>query len=214
MADKNKLTDQSVSNIDKAIANAQARKALRTGNQEAGTASTATKAPAEQKRPRLSDEEKAAKQAERDAERAQRKTLRTAAREAKLAERSANKQPAHMKKVQKAAERLTSLGQASLLLFNEATTNLPAGELAALAQHIQHFNRVKATERALQQKLEAGTEVTVVSGDQRYVGKVGRVSKVQRIHCYVEIEGLARPAYLFTSDVVPTSAGELSTATA
>lgn len=213
MAEK-KLGDQDVSAIDKALANAKARKAAKengaataaSGDKSAATPA-APKAPA---RPKLTDEEKAARTAKRDAERAERKANRDAARATKLAERAANRQPAHMKKVQKAAEKLGTLAQAAQLLFNEATTNLTAAELAILALHIQHFNRVQATGRALNQKIEAGMEVTITGGDPRFIGRTGTVSKAQRIRCYVTLEGQSKPVYLFTSDVAPAAEAEES----
>lgn len=200
MADS-KTGDQKLSDIDKALAAAKARKAAKGNGTTTTTATTTTEASAEPKRPKLSDEEKAARLAQRNAEREERKAKRDAERAQKNAEKLANRQPAHMKKVQKAAEKLGALGQAAELLFNEATTNLTAAELATLATHIQHFNRVKATERALTQKIEAGATVTIVGGDPRYIGKTGTVAKAQRIRCYVTLEGQTKPIYLFTSDV-------------
>lgn len=196
-----KLQDQDVSEIDKALAAAKARKAAKTGDSTTPKASKEPAAPKEPKRPKLTDEEKAARLEALNAQRAERKAARDAARAEKVAARNAARQPAHMKKVEKAAERLSPLGDAAQLLFNEATTNLTATELAALATHIQHFNRVKATERALSQVIEAGQTVTVIAGDPRFIGKTGTVAKAQRIRCYVTIEGFTKPAYLFTSDV-------------
>lgn len=196
-----KQADQKVSEIDKAIKAAQARKANKAA---AGTVEAAATTPSEPKapaKPKMTEEEKAAKLAEREAARAARKTERDAARAAKLAEREANRAPAHMKKVQKAAEKLSALGQAAELLFNEATANLTAADLASLAAHIQHFNRVKSTERAAAQKLEIGQTVNIVGGDPRFIGKSGTLAKVQRIRCYVTVEGINKPVYLFTSDV-------------
>ena len=211
MADQ-KLTDQNVSQIDKAIAAAQARKAAKNGGAPGEPkAAKEPRLPSEPKRPRLTEEEKAAKLAQRETERNERKANREAARTAKLAERSASRQPAHMRKVQKAAEKLSTLGQSALLLFNEATTNLSAAELSTLALHIQHFNRVSATQRALSQKIEAGNTVNIVGGDPRFIGKTGTVTKAQRIRCYVKVEGFAKDVYLFTSDVTPA---ELATAEA
>jgi multidrug efflux pump subunit AcrA (membrane-fusion protein) len=210
------ISDQTVSNIDAAIAAAKNRKAAKVA---AGTttATTKTATPKEPKeaKPKMSDEDKAAKLAAREAERAAKKAERDAARTAKIAERNANRAPAHMKKVAKAAEKLTALGQAAELLFNEATANLPGAELAALATHIQHFNRVKATERALDQSLEVGQEVTIVGGDPRFIGKTGTLAKVQRIRCYVTVEGINKPVYLFTSDVsLSAAAPAIESATA
>lgn len=207
MGDKDNVqTDQSISAIDKALANAQARKAAKSASGEA----SATAAPKEPKaeKPRMTDEEKAAKLAARETERAAKKAERDVARAAKLAERNASKSPAHMKKVQKAAEKLSALGQAAELLFNEATANLSAAELASLATHIQHFNRVKATERALNQELTVGQTVNIVGGDPRFIGKSGTLSKVQRIRCYVDVEGINKPVYLFTSDVALAETNE------
>lgn len=209
MAEK-KLTDQNVSEIDKALAAAKARKDAK-GTGSAAKPAKAEKTPAtpkEPKRPKLSDEEKAARLAARETDRAARKATREANRAAKLAERNANRKPAHMKKVEKAAEKLGALNASAQLLFNEATTNLTAAELASLALHFQHFNRVQATQRALGQKIEAGMEVTIINGDPRWIGKTGTISKAQRIRCYVQIEGVAKPVYLFTSDVTPTAATE------
>ena len=224
MADK-KITDQDVSAIDKALAAAKARKDAKAGL--TGTAPATAKAPkepkaaaapAEPKRPKVTEEEKAARLAQRETERTARKAVRDEARAAKLAERAAAKQPAHMRKVEKAAEKLGGLSDAAQLIFNDATTNLPAADLATLALHIAHFNRVKATERALSTEIKAGLTVEVVSGDPRFIGKTGTVVKAQRIRCYVNIEGANnRPVpgtdetgiYFFTSDVVAVEAVEV-----
>jgi len=214
-----KLTDNNVSAIDQAIANAKNRKAAREGTSPAASSATtpaATKAPkpakepSAPKRPRLSDEEKAARDEARNKERAEKRAARAAARETKKLEKAASRQPAHMRKVMKAAEKLGTLAQASQLLFNEATASLTAAELATLALHIQHFNRIKATERALVQTIEAGQTVTIVGGDPRFIGQTGTVTKAQRIRCYVQVEGSKKPVYLFTSDVAPVAAAPSS----
>ena len=208
-----KLTDTNVSAIDKAIAAAQARKAMKATNPAAPKAPKEPKEPKAPKtptKPRATDEEKAAKLAARLAERAEAKAIRDEARAAKIAERLANRTPAHMKKVAKAAEKLGVLTDSASLLFNEATANLTAADLAVLALHLQHFNRVKATARAAGQKLEAGMNVEIVAGDPRFIGRVGTVAKAQRIRCYVTVEGLAKPVYLFTSDVVVLASADIA----
>lgn len=207
MSDNTEKTDK-ISAIDQAIANAQARKAAKsssgdqaTGSSEGGEAS---------KRAKLSDEEKARRQAERDAERAERKAKRDQEREERRAAKESEKKAPHMSKVVKAAAKLPPMSEAAQNTYNEITANLPAAQVAALAAHLQHFNRVSATERALNQKLEVGATVTIVSGEGRYVGKTGTVVKAQRIRCYVNIPGANnRPIpgskelgiYFFTSDV-------------
>ena len=83
-----------------------------------------------------------------------------------------------------------------------------------LALHLQHFNRVKATERALGQRVVQGTSVRIVAGDPRFIGLSGTVVKAQRIRCYVEVPGIKKPVYLFTSDVeVQSTSAQASTGT-
>jgi hypothetical protein len=217
MSDANKVTssdsagaqtqaaDAAISNIDKALAAAKARKDAKAGSTTAKAPKLPKepKAPTEPKRPRLSDEDKAARVAQRDTERAARKTARDEARATKLAERAANKSPAHLRKVNKAGERLGTLSEAAQLLFSDATSNLPAAQVTTLAAHLAHFNRVKATERALTTKVAAGDQVTIVAGDPKFIGKTGVVFKSQRIRAYVTVEGQAKPVYVFTSDLTP-----------
>lgn len=197
-----------ISAIDKAIQAAQARKAAKTGSAESSDASAsepkapkAPKAPKEPKRPRLTDEEKAARTAARDAERATKKAEREAARAAKRAERDASKRTPHMSKVEKAAAKLPTLSNEAQVAFNDITANFSASMVSAIAAHLGHFNRVKATERALGQTISTGDTVRIVSGDSRFIGQTGTVSKAQRIRCYVEVAGAKKPVYLFTSDV-------------
>ncbi len=87
-------TDDKLSAIDKALQAAKVRKALKTGLAPLGTEPKAPrgdrpvrepKAPTEPKRPRVSDEEKAARIAARDAERAAKNAARQTAREEKTA---------------------------------------------------------------------------------------------------------------------------------
>jgi hypothetical protein len=197
------MTDKStVTAIDQAINAAKARKAAKAGRAPTEPkAPKAPKAPREPKAPRVSDEEKAARKAARAAELATKKAARVEARAAKAAEKAASKSPAHMSKVARAAERLPSLGDSAQLQFNDITANFSRDQVNALALHLAHFNRARATERALSQKLTAGMSVRIVGGDSRYVGQVGTVAKAQRIRCYVHLDGVKRDQYCFTSDV-------------
>jgi len=223
MATEKTLTDASVTEIDKALGAAKARKAAREGKPATAAATTGekpakaakvAKEPAAPKRPRLTDEQKAERETAKAADRAAKKATRDAARAAKKAERDAARQPAHMRKVLKAAERLGTLNDSAQLIFNEATANLTAADLATLALHIQHFNRVKATERALTQAITEGQSVRIVGGDPRFIGQTGKVTKAQRIRCYVEVTGAKKPVYLFTSDVEAVVAATAKTAAA
>ena len=185
-----------LSAIDKALAAAKARKAAKEGttDQESTEVSVATP------KAKISDAEKAQRLADRAAKQAQLKAEREARKAEKAAAKASGK-PAHMKKIDRAASKLPSLNGSALFTFNEITTNFSAEQINAISLHLQHFNRVKSTERALGQKLEAGMSVKIVSGDPKYVGMTGTVSKAQRIRCYVTVPGMKRDVYCFTSDV-------------
>jgi hypothetical protein len=118
-----------------------------------------------------------------------------------------------MKKIASAANKLPTLTDTAQLLFNEATTNFSAEQLTALALHIQHFNRVKATERALNQRVVQGTQVRIIGGDPKFIGMTGSVTKAQRIRCYVTVPGVKREVYCFTSDIEVLEATQALTGT-
>lgn len=221
--------------IDRAINEAKARKAMKeqaAANGDTTTISSgksgvdftkakevtpkAEKVKAE-KAPKVAKEkdatkeaEKAAKKAAQDAERAERKAKRDAARAEKKAEREAKQsnKVAHMSKVDKAASKLAKLDESTLSVFKDLTTNLSRAQIGALAEHLNHFNRVQATQRALTAKLTVGDTVKITGGDPRYVGMVGTLDKVQRIRCFCVVEGVSKPIYCFTSDVEIVEAEE------
>jgi len=185
-----------LSAIDKALAAAQARKAMKEGLSATGEKSeqsnkidAATKTAA-----------KLAKDAERLARQAQLKIQREERRTSRQTEK-ANGRPAHMKKVERAASKLPKMNDALTLLFNEATTNFSAEQLTTLALHVQHFNRVKATERAINQRVVLGQTVRIIGGDPKFIGMTGQVSLARRIRCFVDVPGFKKPVYCFTSDV-------------
>lgn len=189
--------------IDRAINEAKARKAAKAGNPE-GNSIKDPKPAKEPKAPKATDAEKEIAKANRVAERAAAKVERDAARATKRAAKQADKKPAHMSKVEKAASKLPNLNEASQVKFNDIVANFSRDQVNAISLHLQHFNRVKATERALNQKVVAGSTVTILSGDPRYVGMTGTVTKAQRIRCYVDV-GAKKPIYCFTGDVEVTA---------
>jgi transcription antitermination factor NusG len=128
------------------------------------------------------------------------KTQREARRAVKALERVNGKAP-HMKKIEKAAAALPVMSVVAQKFFDEITPNLSAEQVTSLALHLQHFNRVKATERALNQKLDIGQRVRITGGPTKYVGMAGTVDRAQRIRCFINIPGFRKPVYLFTSDV-------------
>lgn len=191
-----------LSAIDRALAAAKARKAMKDADTE-----TADPPAAKEPKAKKSTEPTFAKQqkkealaAARQAAKAIRDAERQKRRDIKLAEKTSSK-PAHMKKVEKAAGALPRLSGDPVRIFEEVTSNFGRDQIAALALHLQHFNRVRATERALNQRLEAGTAVRITGGDPKYIGMSGTINKAQRIRCYVDVPGVKKPVYLFTSDV-------------
>lgn len=140
---------------------------------------------------------------ERKKQQEEKKRQREAEREARRLQKQkeASERVPHMSKVERAAAKLPLLNQKAKDVFDNAIVNLSRDQLAALAMHIEHYNRVKATEAALKAKVTEGMTVRIVGGDPRYIGLVGTVAKAQRIRCYVDLPDVSRPVYLFTSDV-------------
>lgn len=207
---QNDSLDNKLSAIDRALAAAAARKAAKAAAHSEASGTLVMNEPTSPKAPvakvavakvaKKDDAARAQRDAERAASAAVRKAEREARREAKAKE-TVGKKPAHMKKVENAASKLPALNAAATLLFNEAIVNFSAEQLTALALHIQHFNRVKATERAIGQRVETGSRVRIMGGDPKFIGREGVVSLARRIRCFVDVPGVKKPVYLFTSDV-------------
>lgn len=201
-----KLNDDALSEIDRKVNAAKARKANRTGEAPASSPIAGVKAPKSPRKPRVTAEEKAERSAAKVAEQAARKLERTAQRAIKQAVRNAAKPVAHLSKVAKAFNRLPALSQEAQLTVNDVAANFSQEQVAAIAAHLAHFNRAQSTRRALGQKLAAGMQVTIVSGDPRFIGQTGVVVKAQRIRAYVQVDGVNKALYVFTSDVAPVFA--------
>jgi hypothetical protein len=203
-----------LSAIDKALAAAKARKAARAEETEVAAPSESPKAKKETSAGFAKAQKNEALALARAADKARRDAEREARRAAKV---KAPKGPVHMKKIERAASRLPALREPAQILFTDITTNLPAEQVSAIALHLQHFNRLKSTERAVSQEpISVGAQVRIVGGEPKYIGAVGTVSAVRRIRCFVEVEGSKKPVYLFTSDVeqVPSVSEEAPLAAA
>jgi len=200
--EESKVEDKS-SAIDRALAAAMARKVARDAGSEATSSPALTLnekiAKAVPSNKSVANA-KAQRQAEREVSMLTRKVEREARKAAKVAE-EADKRPVHMAKVARAASKLPQLSSDASDAFSTLTIKLATDQIAALALHLQHHNRVAATQNALAVKMTTGTAVRIVGGDPRFIGKTGVVSKAQRIRCYVAVDGVAKPVYCFTSDV-------------
>jgi hypothetical protein len=123
-------------------------------------------------------------------------------------EKPARSAPAHMVKVNKIAAQLPQLSVDAAVLF-AAVNNMSTADMNSLVQHINVSIRrrgVTAMAQGRVGKLEPGNRVRIVSGDTRFLGQEGVVSKVQRIRCYVRIDGRNKDDYFFCSDVVSSAA--------
>lgn len=197
-----RIDDDKVAAIDRAVNAARARAAAKaTGGTAGDGAAEGTKEGVTASTEKLTPEQKAEARKARQAERDAAKQERAAAKAARAAQPRGQ---AHMAKVARAADKLTALDAAATILFNEATGNLTAAQVLALAGHLVHFTRTQSTERALRTAIAVDARVRIVSGSQ-HVGKEGTVTKSARIRCYVKVDGVAKPVYLFTSDVEPVA---------
>jgi hypothetical protein len=203
--EETKLNDQSITDIDKAVNAAAARKAAK-----AAKAPTTTDAAAPAK-PKLTPEERAARVQARAEEAAAKKAERDAARAAKKAEQEANRTVPHLSKVNRAAEKLGAMSESATLLFNEATANLTAADITVLAAHLNHHNRAAATVLATEANVNVGDTVRITGGDPRFIGQEGTITRSARIRCYVDV-GAEKPVYAFSSDVMVLQAAPVAEA--
>lgn len=187
------LSDAQVSTIDAAIAKAKS--------------ADTTKTPATRK-PRLTDDERAARKADRDAEKLAEKAEKKAAREAKRAEKEREKAEKGTPlpgtaRLATAEAKLPELSMnAALVVAFANQKDLTETETVALIAHLKHALRTRQTVKAASgTDVKEGDRVRLVAGEERFLGQVGTVTKVSRIRCHVQLEGREKPVYVFTSDV-------------
>lgn len=196
-----------LSAIDKALAAAKARAAVRAGAETTIQQNNLQPKAKKETHPAFEKAQKAeALKASRDAAKAVRDADREARRAAKTAaSENEAKKGTHMKKVDKAGSKLPSLSESAQLTFNEITTNFGREAVAAIALHLQHFNRVKATELAAGRTYKQGQVVRITGGDPRYIGLQGTVDAARPLRCFINVPGFRKPVYLFTSDIEPVT---------
>lgn len=141
----------------------------------------------------MTDEEKQAREMA--------KAEKARVRELKRAEREANRPPKHQAKLDRAMAQLPVLSVGEGLAVSDLTEKFNLDELEKIASHLNFHVRSMQTHNAVSQTLEVGQTVRIKSGSQKHLGKVGVVSRAQRIRCYVTLPNVAREVYLFTSDV-------------
>lgn len=133
-------------------------------------------------------------------DREERKAKKEADKASKLAAK-AEKKP-NLSKVEKARAKLPQLNDASQVAFDDATSNLGKGQIAALALHLQHYLREQATIASANAKYEVGQLVTVInSADPRIIGKAAEITQTHRIRVHAKVDGFKGEFYLFNADV-------------
>jgi len=210
-----------LSALDRALELAKARAAARASAQgDEAPAKVKAPKPKAEKQPKepkavkvvdlaaqsAKDAERAERKAQLEAQRAERKATAEAKRAAAKAERESKQQgrgPAHMKKVDKAAARLPVLSSAAQTKLNELRLELSNIDMTVLALHMQHIVRVAATAAAHGRKFTNGQQVRFTGGDPRYIGQVGTIDQARNIRCFVNVTGVKKPVYVFTSDIEP-----------
>jgi hypothetical protein len=167
----------------------------------ATTAASAPAAAGEKKQGRrLSAEARADRDRAAAEKRAQAKAERLRLREQRAQERLDGQPIPHLSKVLKAADRLPELSDAANQHYEALVNDLPPGDLNALGLHLQHQYRHHVTEAAAARRLVVGQRVRLLGGPARTLGKVGTVVGLNRIRCYVEVDGVAGSSYVFTSE--------------
>lgn len=145
----------------------------------------------------LPPEEKAAREIE-----AQRKKDAAAQRriERQTKKDAAKSKPVHMKKVARAAEKLPKIGDEVKQAVDNAFERFSTQEITGLVAHCAHRLRETATIEAQKVTVAVDDTVRIVDPSSRYNGELARVTKVQRIRCYVSpMTDPERSVYLFTS---------------
>lgn len=203
----NKLNTKSdnISAIDRALAAARDRKAIKDSVTD--TAGMPRKAEKSEPKPDAATKTaiKVEKEAQRVARKAERDAERVARKAVKDAEKSAKKL-SHMKKVERALNKLPSLNESTQLIFNESICNMSAQQLDAMAQHILHYNRSMATVSAMKSKmLQIGSTVRILGGDPKFVGMVGTVVKSRQLRAKVQVPGVDKLVYIFTGQAEPVT---------
>lgn len=203
------------SNVDEAIAKAKARvrenarkvelgdsdMSMDVGRKEQEMLSNAERAERHMERERIREQKKF----ERDAAAAKRKEERDAkrlARELKRQQEFMNRPPAHMSKVEKAAERLPPLSDDLTASYSSLVGQFSVGELSLLIAHLQVSNRAQQTLASNGVNFSEGQQVRIIASenDASLIGKVGTVTEMRKIRVLLDVEGVKKPVYLFAAD--------------
>ena len=137
--------------------------------------------------------------AAKDARAAARHVLRVSKKESAMTD----KQPAHMKKVDRVRSKLNHLSSDAEQLFSEIIAGFGVTAIEDIAEHLMVHARAYKTQHALTQtQLRLGTTVKITGGDRRYLGMTGTVIHSQKLRAKVNVVGVSKPVYIYTGEAV------------
>lgn len=146
---------------------------------------------------KLTEEQKIEKTANKAAEKAEKARVREEKRAAKAAATPGK----HTAKLMRVKGQLPKLSLPEQKFYDDVVAGCTPDELERIASHLSYHVREEQTKRAVAAVVEVGQTVRIRSGNQRYTGLLGTVSRANRIRCYVNIPNVDKDIYLFTSDV-------------
>lgn len=140
-------------------------------------------------------------------EKEQAKAEKARIRAEKKAEKEANRPPKHQAKLDRARKQLPELNDAEQSIFDRLVHEFPLRQLEKISAHLNFYVRQEQTRNAVATdgEVTVGQTVRIRSGNTRHMGKVGVVTRAQRIRCYVSVPNVDKEIYLFTSDVEPVT---------
>lgn len=128
-------------------------------------------------------------------------------------ERKKPEKPAHMTKVEKVAAQLPPLSSDASVLF-AAANNMSTSDITSLVAHLNIVIRrrgvVAVAQGTASPAVKPGARVSVRGGQAKFIGQSGIVTRVQRIRCYVRLDGRDKDDYFFIADVAPVGQQHLN----
>lgn len=193
-----------LSAIERALAAAKARKAVRDSSESDESSLDRDT----QKQQLASDrEQRKAKKLEQlqrlQQEKEERKLAKAAAKEQRLLKKQPRRsdKPAHMKKVENARARLAPLESSAQFFYNDITTSLNTLQMETLAQHLLVAAREQRTLAAANAPaIPVGATVRITGGEPKFIGLLGEVTHSQKLRLVVKVQDVKKPVYIYAGE--------------
>ena len=108
--------------------------------------------------------------------------------------------PAHVVRIKNLCDRLPELSDGLRTAFESLIGKLSVNDIEQLTDRLSLHVRLARTLAANDVDLSVGDRVKILTGNDRYVGQVATMKKVQHIRCYVQTDD-GSELYLMLSDV-------------